>query len=76
MTAIAGDNKIGCDMEFALLRFRDHTGHAIIVAQQIHCLSRLANFELLKPLALAVDEIQEIPLRHEGNKRTRRIEPR
>ena len=67
MAAIAGNGQAGRDIDDAIRRLRLHARDAIAVPDEVDRLRRHHHFQRSKPLAALAQEIEKVPLWHEGD---------
>ena len=74
--SIRAKDQIGQHLEFAIRCLGAHTGDPIVLDDQVGDFVFHAQFETRETLGTAGKEIQEIPLRHEGDEFAARRQPR
>jgi hypothetical protein len=67
MAAVAGNGQVGRDIDHAIRRLRLHARDALAVTNEIDRFRRHQHLERSKPLAALAQEIEKVPLRHEGD---------
>lgn len=75
MPAIAGNGQIGFDVDRPIRCHRAHAGDGLAATDQIDGFRIHHHLERGEALAGLTQEIQEVPLRHEGNERVLGAEP-
>ncbi len=67
MPAVTGDDKLGANVQRAIGTTRGHADHGVAFTDQVDRVGLHQQPERGKALRLIREEIEEIPLRHEGN---------
>ena len=67
MAAVGADHEIGAHLERAVRHFRAHAGHRAPVLDQVGDLGLHHQPEVRVGLRLVGEEVEEVPLRHEGD---------
>ena len=67
MAAIAADDKIGADFDTAIRRLCVQADDTPVFFDQIDRLCLHSQIERLIALSVIGDEVEEVPLRHQGN---------
>jgi hypothetical protein len=75
MAAIAGNRQVGLDIDRTIRRYRLHARDVLAVTKQVDRLRRHHHFQRSKPLAALAQEVEKVPLRHEGDEGIFDVEP-